>query len=64
MEKELWEILDHTGPKGGYLRLMREGQRVADFFPFARDADEQWIRDKAQLIATTMNKASEPAESI
>lgn len=61
MDKELdWKIVDDTGKKAGYLRLTYKGQRVADFFPFASDADEAWVRAQAQLIARTMNEKGRP----
>lgn len=51
----MWTLIDGTGKGKGYVRLVRNGQRVADFFPFAADADEAWIRAQAQLILRTMN---------
>lgn len=52
----LWTIVDYTNGKGGgYLQLQYDGQRVCDFFPHARDADEAWIRARAKFIMDTMN---------
>lgn len=50
-----WQLTDDTGKCAGYLRLTLNGRRVCDFFPFARDADEAWIRKQARLIVDTMN---------
>lgn len=50
-----WKLIDDTGKCKGYLRLERNGQRVADFFPFAAGSDETWVRAQAQLILRTMN---------
>lgn len=52
---DTWEIVDHTVPSGGYLQLQRNGKRVCDFFPFAKGADEKWVRKQADLICRTMN---------
>lgn len=52
-----WTIVDHTKKTGGYLQLMYRGRRVADFFPFAKDADELWVREQAERIADAMNRA-------
>jgi Fe-S cluster biosynthesis and repair protein YggX len=52
----VWTINDYTTKKAGYLSLMKDGQRVCDFFPFARDADAAWVREQARLIAERMNE--------
>lgn len=58
MEHESWQIEDSAGTRKGYLRLTRDGRRVADFFPFAAGSDEKWVRDQAALIAEVMNDYS------
>ena len=54
MDQE-WKLLDNTSKKAGYLRLTRNGQRVADFFPFAHGTNEAWVREQARLIVGMMN---------
>lgn len=58
-----WVVVDYTKKTGGYLMLTFNGRRVADFFPFAKNADELWVREQAELIASTMNAAIAKAES-
>ncbi len=53
-----WTIEDHTRLRGGYLRLLRAGRRICDFFPFAKDEDEQFIRRQAKMIADLLNGMS------
>jgi hypothetical protein len=55
-----WELTDYTKKRGGYIRLTFKGQRVADFFPFAKESDEVWVRAQAQLIIRTMNGEMAP----
>lgn len=50
-----WEVEDCTGAGRGYLRLMCDGKRVCDFFPFARDADPEWVRIQAYRIRDRMD---------
>lgn len=55
-----WTLEDNTnGKNGGYLQIKRDGQRVVDAFPYAKDADEQWVRDQAKLIVDTMNRSTQ-----
>lgn len=53
-----WTIEDNTnGKNGGYLQIKRDGKRVADCFPYAREADPEWVRTEAQRIVDKMNAA-------
>lgn len=57
----MWTLEDYTNEKtGGYLRINRDGRRVVDAFPYARDADEQWVRAQAQRIVDAMNDVDAP----
>ncbi len=40
---------------GGYLQLQLDGERVCDFFPYARGADEEWVREQANRIMNYAN---------
>jgi hypothetical protein len=51
-----WEVIDHSGTNSGYLRLTKNGRRVADFFPFAPGVDREWLIEQANLVARTMNE--------
>lgn len=51
---DAWKLIDYTKKGGGYLQLAHDGRRVCDFFPFAKGADEQWVRAQANLIYQTM----------
>lgn len=52
----MWQMLDHTnGKTGGYLRILRDGVRVADVFPYAQGADRAWVIEQANRIVETMN---------
>lgn len=54
----MWKLIDNSSSTKGYLRIERDGKRVADVFPFAPDSDEQWVREQAQSIVDTMNSAA------
>jgi hypothetical protein len=49
-----WEIEDCTGTNKGYLRLICDGKRVCDFFPYAKDADPEWVIIQAHRIRDRM----------
>ena len=51
------ELIDHTGTSKGYLRLMRDDKRVADFFPFAYGTDPEWVREQANHVVRVLNDA-------
>ncbi len=51
----MWQIVDHTSKTGGYLRVERAGVRIVDAFPFAKAADELFVREQVQRIVTQMN---------
>jgi hypothetical protein len=50
-----WTIEDNTSGTGGYLRILKDGQRVSDVFPFARETDAEFVRTEAQRIVDQMN---------
>lgn len=60
----MWNLIDHSGPSMGYLRLTYDDKRVADFFPFASGADPEWVRDQAKKIVDTMNASEAPQRSL
>jgi len=51
----MWQLIDHTGTNSGYLRITKDGKRVADVFPFAKDADAEWVRSQAVHLVEQMN---------
>lgn len=55
----MWQLIDNSdGKSKGYLRIMRDGVRVADVFPYANDAqgpDVEWTVAMAHHIVDTMN---------
>lgn len=52
----MWQLIDNTGRKNvGYFRIMRDGVRVADVFPYAPDVNAQWVIAQAQRIVDAMN---------
>lgn len=55
----MWQLHDYTKAKvpAGYLRITRDGKRVADVFPFASDTDQDWVREQAARIVEQMNAA-------
>jgi hypothetical protein len=54
----VWGLLDHTdGKMKGYYRIQRNGQRIADLFPYAPGVDPASIREHGQNIVDTMNAA-------
>lgn len=52
----MWQLIDNTGTSKGYLRIMRDGKRVADVFPYAVGVDAQWTIEQAQHVVDTMNR--------
>jgi len=50
-----WKLEDHTDGKGGFLRILCDGERAADVFPFAKGTDEQRARERAKYIVDTLN---------
>jgi len=57
MTDDLWHLADHTEKGGGYFRITRGGVRVADVFPYATDADREWLIEQANRIIRHMNQA-------
>lgn len=52
----VWGLLDHTdGKTKGYFRIQRNGQRIADLFPYAPGVDPASIREHGQRIVDVMN---------
>ncbi len=56
MSEPEW-TLDHTNYdiSKGYLTIKRNGVRVADVFPFAKGADQDWTATQARQIVLVMN---------
>lgn len=52
----MWELIDHTGSGKGYMRITKDGKRVADVFPFAADQDADWTVEAAREIVAKMNE--------
>jgi len=47
---------------GGYLRIKRDGRRVADAFPYAKDGiDQDFVREQVDYIVNTLNAIESPA---
>jgi hypothetical protein len=54
----MWTLVDNTnGEDGGYYRIFRNGVRVCDGFPYARNTDAKWVLAQLEKIVETMNKA-------
>jgi hypothetical protein len=50
-----WEIRDYSNEKSkGWLTLTCDGMRVCDFFPYAKDADSEWVIIQAHRIKDRM----------
>ena len=57
MQEVVWGLLDYTDNKmKGYLRVQRNGVRIADLFPYAPDADPAFLREQAERIVEAMNR--------
>jgi hypothetical protein len=56
-----WTLEDHTKATGGYLRILCDGKRAADVFPFAMHVDEQEVRRTAAYMVAALNMADEAA---
>jgi hypothetical protein len=50
----IWEVQNDTEPGKGYLTLTCDGKRVCDFFPFAKDANPDWVKLQAYRIRDRM----------
>jgi len=58
-EEIKWTLLDYTNKKDkGYIVITCDGVRVADAFPYAKDADPDFVRRHIKLIVDTMNTQS------
>lgn len=54
----MWTLEDYTTDRKGYMRIMKDGRRVADVFPFAASADDdaiEWTKKSALEIVERMN---------
>lgn len=49
-----WAVKDNTDTNKGWLTLTYDGKRVCDFFPFAANADPDWVKAQAYLIRDRM----------
>ena len=53
----MWQLIDNSdGKMKGYLRIMKDGKRVADVFPYAPGQDVEWTVKAAQQIVDQMNE--------
>lgn len=52
----MWQLIDNSnGKTKGYFRILRDGVRVADVFPYAPGQDVEWTIKAAQEIVDAMN---------
>lgn len=58
-----WTIEDFTKATGGYLRIFRNGKRVADVFPFAKDEDYTRVTGDALELVERANEYIAPPAS-
>lgn len=57
MPHESWKLEDFSdGKMKGYMRITKNGKRVADVFPYAPDQDPAWTVKAAQEIVDKMNQ--------
>jgi hypothetical protein len=53
----MWKVEDYSNGKSkGYLRITKDGKRVADVFPYATGQDVEWTLNAAQEIVDRMNE--------
>lgn len=53
----MWQLIDNSdGKSKGYFRILRDGNRIADVFPYANGADAAWTIKMAQHVVDTMNE--------
>ncbi len=53
----VWQLVDNSNKKTfGYLRILKDGKRVADIFPYGKESDEPFVREQAARIVEQMNK--------
>lgn len=52
----MWKLEDCTKGRKGYMRITKDGKRVADVFPFAVEQDAEWTVAAAREIVEKMNK--------
>lgn len=53
----MWKLEDYSdGKTKGYLRITKDGKRVADVFPYATGQDVEWTVEAAQQIVKQMNE--------
>ena len=51
----MWTLQDDTRTNAGYIRILKDGERVADVFPFASGCDRVWVTAQAHRIVEQMN---------
>jgi hypothetical protein len=63
----MWNLIDNRKKeKAGYLTITKNGQRVADVFPYATGKDSggpEWTIDAAQEIVREMNKLQQSQQT-
>lgn len=52
----MWQLEDNSSDKKGYLRILKDGRRVADVFPFAAETDAAFVKKQAARIVDQMNR--------
>lgn len=57
-----WKLEDHTNGTGGFLRILCDGERAADVFPYAKGADPDKVSARARYMVETLNGFKPDAE--
>ena len=55
-----WTIEDYRSIKKGYLRILRNGKRVADIFPYAANEDPERVLCDAFDLVDHANELDSP----
>lgn len=54
-----WTLEDNCNARAGFLRIMCDGERAADVFPFIPHGDPKEIRARAIYMVAALNMANE-----
>jgi hypothetical protein len=52
----MWKLEDYSNGRKGYMRIIKDGKRVADVFPWAAEQDAEWTVEAAREIVDRMNE--------
>lgn len=52
----VWKLEDYRDKSKGYMRITKDGRRIADVFPYAAGQDVEWTVEAAQKIVDKMNQ--------